>query len=245
MMLDCMAYICRASRETFDNSTNCGWISWRAKKSSYPTANIIWLRFANLSTSSLLRGLKNATRSCNCSTNEDSDIEGPLFPVSISSHVFRLESASSFLALWPLHVLCIRLEAFSFSRSCCRCCLSCWACATVFWVPDAEGVQEPAANGFKFWPERLTCRGRRELPLNVWNIIEYCCAYSPPSLTVIYLRSDMPEPTGNLLCKKKTASDEFLVPKRVDSRVPFSCYYFFDGFLWRCSLTLWTGLEWI
>lgn len=119
--------------------------------------------------------LKNVTISRDCSASMDS-VPNVCCVVLVSSHAFLRASASSLLTLWPRHVRCIRLEAFRRSRSCWRCCLSCWALATVFWVPEAEGDQVLAANGFRFWPERLTWRGRRELPLNVWNISNRCFA---------------------------------------------------------------------
>lgn len=45
--------------------------------------------------------------------------------------------------------------------------------ARVFWGPDPWGVGLPegnAANGLVLRAPRLTCRGRRELPVNDWNI---------------------------------------------------------------------------
>lgn len=43
----------------------------------------------------------------------------------------------------------------------------------VLWVVWADGdcpVEAAAANGLPFRPERLTCRGRRALPVNEGNI---------------------------------------------------------------------------
>jgi hypothetical protein len=59
-------------------------------------------------------------------------------------------------------------------------------------VPEALGVQELAAKGFRFWPDRLTCRGRRELPLKVWNISKDGLSGHRPSSSLIYPARNMP-----------------------------------------------------
>lgn len=144
----------------------------------------------------------------NCSASMDS-VPNVCCVVLVSSHAFLRASASSLLTLWPRHVRCIRLEAFRRSRSCWRCCLSCWALATVFWVPEAEGDQVLAANGFRFWPERLTWRGRRELPLKVWNISNRCSASfgDGRALPVTYLGRARDMPGRLRSCSKKRVAD--------------------------------------
>jgi hypothetical protein len=152
---------------TFSSGASRNSTSSRARNDPYPTSDILPLKVINLPISSRLLGLKNPIRSRVCFASHGPGLPEPASATFVLSQSLRCDSAKSLLTLCPLHILCIRFEALRRSRSSNRCCLSCWACATVFWVPEAEGDQELAAKGFKFWPERLTWRGRRELPLKV------------------------------------------------------------------------------
>lgn len=115
-------------------------------------------KYSNLSASSSLRRLKKASKSVNCEKSCASNL--------VASHCARREFASSSLVLCPLHTRCSFLVALSFSLSCCRSCLS--RCAAAIAVPEPE----PEVNGLVLCPERFTCRGRRELPLKVVNILK-------------------------------------------------------------------------
>lgn len=92
-------------------------------------------------------------------------------PYSLSKEP-RLDSARSLLALAPLQTRCICPAALKRCRSACRFSRSACAFDTALVAFEAEdGLQEVLENGFPAWPLRLTFRGRRELPVNVENMM--------------------------------------------------------------------------
>lgn len=91
-----------------------------------------------------------------------------------ASNSCRRRSRSCRRFLWPLHTLWRCLAAASSSRSRCLLSRSAWAWATVLEAPDCAGAQpELAPHGFVFrCPLRSTCRGRRDEPENVVNMVD-------------------------------------------------------------------------